>query len=205
MARAPPASSTSPARPAETAAAKSIPFTTPRCDRSPAHENARLPTAHALYGRALLALGEQADAERAFHEELDVNVNDWGTSITDPEDYVGRLAAFGLFTSDGGALRPVPLDQLDHIVAAVRAAQSRLYRAIAAMSRDEKIACGAYVYFGFLRPFAEVAGIADELDWTVPRDIPGPLYDLLAQFEGGQAEDVPEAEYYARFPEEATR
>ena len=40
------------------------------------------------------------------------------------------------------------------------------------MSREEKIRCGAYVYFSFLRPFAAVAGIADELDWTVPRDLP---------------------------------
>ena len=39
------------------------------------------------------------------------------------------------------------------------------------MSRDEKIRCGAYVYFTFLRPFADVAGVADQLDWTVPRDI----------------------------------
>ena len=43
--------------------------------------NARLPTAHALYGRALLALGEQAAAEHAFHEELDVNVNDFEANL----------------------------------------------------------------------------------------------------------------------------
>jgi tetratricopeptide (TPR) repeat protein len=43
--------------------------------------NAKLPTAHALYGRALLALGEQADAERAFHEELDLNVNDFEANL----------------------------------------------------------------------------------------------------------------------------
>ena len=35
------------------------------------------------------------------------------------------------------------------------------YRAITAMTRDEKIRCGAYVYFSFLRPFALEAGIAD--------------------------------------------
>jgi tetratricopeptide (TPR) repeat protein len=40
-----------------------------------------LPTAHALYGRALLALGEQADAERAFHQELDLNVNDFEANL----------------------------------------------------------------------------------------------------------------------------
>ena len=64
-----------------------------------------------------------------------------------------------------------PLDELDGIVAAVRQAQSQHYRNIAAMARDEKIRCGAYVYFTFLRPFAEVAGVADDLDWTVPRDL----------------------------------
>lgn len=47
------------------------------------------------------------------------------------------------------------------------------------MSRDEMIRCGAYVYFTFLRPFAEIAGVADQLDWTVPRDVPQPVYDLL--------------------------
>ena len=78
----------------------------------------------------------------------------------------------------------MPLDELDAIVAAVRKAQSAHYRNIAAMDRDEKIRCGAYVYFSFLRPFAEAAGIADELDWTVPRDIPPPLYEFVSMLEG---------------------
>ncbi len=43
--------------------------------------NPRLPTAHSLYGRALLALGEQADAERAFNEELALNVNDFEANL----------------------------------------------------------------------------------------------------------------------------
>lgn len=43
--------------------------------------NPRLPTAHALYGRALLALGEQDAAERAFHAELDLNVNDFEANL----------------------------------------------------------------------------------------------------------------------------
>ena len=68
-------------------------------------------------------------------------------------------------------------------VAAVRKAQSQHYRNIAAMSRDEKIRAGAYVYFTFLRPFAEEAGVADELDWTVPRDLPGPAYELFSAIE----------------------
>jgi protein O-GlcNAc transferase len=43
--------------------------------------NAALPTAHSLYGRSLLALGEQADAERAFRQELDLNVNDFEANL----------------------------------------------------------------------------------------------------------------------------
>ena len=67
-------------------------------------------------------------------------------------------------------------------------------------SRDEKIRAGAYVYFTFLRPFAEVAGIADELDWSVPRDLPEPIYDFMSMMQGENA-GVPEDEaYYERYP-----
>jgi tetratricopeptide (TPR) repeat protein len=45
------------------------------------HLNPRLPTAHSLYGRSLLALGEQDTAERAFQQELDFNVNDFEANL----------------------------------------------------------------------------------------------------------------------------
>jgi hypothetical protein len=124
-------------------------------------------------------------------------VTDFGTSYTTPEDYLDHLVAFGLFTTDGtvaGELRPVPPTALAEIAAAVRPAQSALYRAVAAMDRHEKIRCGAYVYFSFLRPFAAEAGMADDFDWSAPRDIPGPLYELVSVMEGdntGVADDGP--------------
>jgi tetratricopeptide (TPR) repeat protein len=43
--------------------------------------NPRLPTAHAVYGRALMLLGEPDAAERAFRKELDVNVNDFEANL----------------------------------------------------------------------------------------------------------------------------
>lgn len=43
--------------------------------------NSRLPTAHSLYGRSLLALGEQEAAERAFRQELDLNINDFEANL----------------------------------------------------------------------------------------------------------------------------
>ncbi len=114
---------------------------------------------------------------------VSLQVSDWGTSITEPADYLGRLRAFGLFTPHrDGKLERVPLDDLDDLANRVKDAQRRCYRLIAAMARNERIDAGAYVYFTFLRPFAEVAGVADRLDWTVPRDSLD-LYDGIATLE----------------------
>jgi hypothetical protein len=125
-------------------------------------------------------------------------VTDFGSSYTEPEDYLDRVVRFGLFTTDtpDRSLREVPLDELDGIVDVVRKAQSQHYRNVVAMDRHEKIRCGAYVYFTFLRPFAETAGVADDLDWTVPRDTPEPLYELLSQMEGGNAPPEGDGDYY---------
>jgi hypothetical protein len=128
---------------------------------------------------------------------VDLKVNDWGTSITDPEDYLDHVVGFGLFTTDGGSLRPVDLGELDTIRSTVATTQKALYRRIAAMSRDEKIACGAHVYFTFPKPLAEAAGVADQLDWTVPRDtLANGLYPMISPLEGGGDQPVEEGPYY---------
>jgi len=87
--------------------------------------------------------------------------------------------------------------------ATVKATQKDLYRRIAAMEHREKLDAGAYVYFSFLRPFAVVAGNADVLDWTVPRDSLD-LYPLLEHVKGnvedaGIADEAPET-YYPAIP-----
>ena len=43
--------------------------------------NPSLPTANSAYGRALLGLGDQAGAERAFRKELSVNINDFESNL----------------------------------------------------------------------------------------------------------------------------
>jgi hypothetical protein len=139
-------------------------------------------------------------------DDVQSTFTDFGTSNHTPEDYLDRLVGFGLYTTDGlapGELRAVPADEHDDIVAAVRRAQSQHYRNIAAMTRDEKIRAGAYVYFTFLRPFAEEAGVADQLDWSVPRDLAEPIYELMSAMEGDNG-GVPEDEaYYELYPEGA--
>ena len=114
--------------------------------------------------------------------DVRVTTNDWGTSITDPPDYFGHLSAAGVFTADNGALSPVAPSELEGVAKVVKAAQRTLYRHIAGMSRREKLDAGAYVYFTFLRPFAEAAGVDDRLDWTVPRDSLD-VYEGLATLE----------------------
>ena len=136
-------------------------------------------------------------------DDVDVRITDFGTANTVPEDYLDRLVGFGLFTTDGaddGSLRPVPDGEVGDLLAAVRRAQAQHYRNIAAMSRDEKIRCGAYVYFSFLKPFADVAGVGAALDWTVPRDVPEPLYQLFSAMEGENAGVGDDDEYYALLP-----
>ena len=136
---------------------------------------------------------------------VEMRATDFGSSTTSPEDYLDHLVGFGLFTTTAtGELVPVDLAGIDELVATVRRVQAAHYRAIASMSRDEMIRCGAYVYFSFLRPFAEVAGMADELDWSVPRDVPGPLVELLSAVNGEDVPFDPDAEYYLPLAERPT-
>jgi len=97
-----------------------------------------------------------------------LRVTDWGTSLTEPEDYLPHVQSFGLFDTSGGALTPIGAGGADDLAAAVKDAQKRCYRLIAGMERREKIDAGAYVYFSFIRPFAEDAGCAGDLDWAIP-------------------------------------
>jgi len=114
--------------------------------------------------------------------DVEARITDFGTVVTEPEDYLDRLVRLSLFTTDDaapGELRPVPLEDLSTVAAAARAAERVLYRRIARMDTMEMVRCGAEVYFTFLRPFAEVAGVADRIDWAVPRDLAPPMVDLL--------------------------
>ena len=121
--------------------------------------------------------------------DVGVTITDFGTSVTDPEDYLPHVEEVAWFSTAGGVLEPIDDAGLDSLLTSVKDAQRRLYRLVAGMTRREKIDAGAYVYFSFLRPFAEVAGVADALDWTVPRDSLD-LYPLLEGLDhAGDIED----------------
>ncbi len=119
-------------------------------------------------------------------------VTDFGTSLTEPDDYLPHVVAFALFDTTGGTLVPVARTAFDDLRATVKKTQKDLYRLIAGMEHREKIDAGAYVYFSFLRPFAVAAGIAGALDWTVPRDSLDlyPFLELVKGTEGDFEETV---------------
>ena len=116
--------------------------------------------------------------------DVDLRVTDFGTSMTRPEDYWPRVEEFAFFDVSSDALVPIDGERRDALASAAKTAQKQLYRKIAAMERRAKIDAGAYVYFTFLRPFAEIAGI--DVDWTVPRDS-ADLYPFLELVDGAIA------------------
>ncbi len=116
--------------------------------------------------------------------DTELRVTDFGTSLTKPEDYWPHVESFAFFDVSSGV--PVVIDESARadLAVAAKVAQKQLYRKIAAMERHAKIDAGAYVYFTFLRPFAELAGV--EIDWTVPRDSTD-LYPFLELIDGAIA------------------
>ncbi len=134
-------------------------------------------------------------------DDVRFGVSDFGTAVTDPEDYLPHVEAFALFDTSAARLVPLGDDAIDSLAAAAKSAQRAQYRNIAAMERRDKINCGAYVYFSFLRPFAVAAGIADDLDWTVPRDSLD-LYPFLEMIDGSveAPEVVDPTVYYPQIP-----
>lgn len=153
----------------------------------------------------------EVSAEMPHHEVLGafvlrdarLRVTDFGTSLTQPEDYWPCVDAFAFFDVSSGSLVPIDRAQRDALGGAAKSAQKHLYRKIAAMERRAKIDAGAYVYFTFLRPFAELAGV--EVDWTVPRDSTD-LYPFLELVDGAIAPppdapvETPETYYLPLLP-----
>ncbi len=135
-----------------------------------------------------------------------LRVTDFGTSITQPEDYWPLVEEFAFFDVSSGALEPIGEAARSDLASAAKTAQKQLYRKIAGMERRAKIDAGAYVYFTFLRPFAELAGV--DVDWTVPRDS-ADLYPFLELIDGAVAPppeapaETPET-YYLPSPDPVT-
>lgn len=117
-----------------------------------------------------------------FRPGVHNRVNDLSTTFSIPADNLEFLEAMSVFTTDeSGSLVHVPDDQLDGILAKVKVAQADAYRHIAKWSFADKVKNGAFVYFrGLMWPFTSLAGIDEEIDWSLPSEQLSSIWPIFA-------------------------
>jgi hypothetical protein len=96
-----------------------------------------------------------------------LEINDWGTTFPQPEPFLPRVdaaAVIGHGLEGDELLPPADWPALQDAISRTHVA---LYQRIAAMDRLERITSAAKMYCWGLLPFAEDAGVADEIDWTI--------------------------------------
>ena len=117
-------------------------------------------------------------AALVFRPGVRIEVGDTATSVCIPADPMVDLEAVGLFASNDGVLTPIGFEELEAAAVAAKSAHRSLYRQVASWTWEEKMSAGAFSYFTTLRPFAVLAGVADDVDWTVPRAATGILESM---------------------------
>lgn len=101
-------------------------------------------------------------------------VDDWGSFEAEPNYNQNNMVAVGLYTSDylSDGYLPVHMDSageladyLEHVLDLMVAATNRLWRVMAAWSRDQMIDAGLLVYSSVPRDLAHFAGVYAQDDW----------------------------------------
>jgi hypothetical protein len=110
---------------------------------------------------------------------LRVEVADWGTPYTTPEDYGSRLIGVGLYTSDFLADRYIPVgmgsaaeltDTLEHLTEVFNQATRKLYRRYTEMSARQMIEAGVYTYLSAANGISHAAGTYHQSQWEFVDD-----------------------------------
>jgi hypothetical protein len=127
-------------------------------------------------------------------------ITDFGTTYTTPESYLDHLVGFGLFTTDGqppGEPRPVPLTELDAIVAAVRRRSPPCTaRRGHGSAREDPL---RRLRLLLLPPALRRGGRPGRCGLDRAEGHPGPLYELVSAMEGDNAGVEDDGPYYARW------
>lgn len=103
-----------------------------------------------------------------------IEVSDWGTPYTAPENYQDRVIGVGLYTSDfltDGYL-PVGMgsaaeltETLAELTQQVQEATRKLYARFASMTFDQLVEGGIYTYFHVPSTALHIAGVYEQSDW----------------------------------------
>jgi hypothetical protein len=103
-----------------------------------------------------------------------IDISDWGTPYTTPEDYQSRIVGFGLYTSDFLSDRYTPVgidsraeltDTLNALTEELTQATRNLYSRFAGMSFDQMVEGGIYSYIHAPAETNHMAGVYDQDDW----------------------------------------
>ncbi len=62
--------------------------------------------------------------------DVDLTITDFGTTVSDPENYLDGLSGFALFTTDSGEIRELSDEELVEMAGVAKAAQKNHYRNI---------------------------------------------------------------------------
>jgi hypothetical protein len=127
-------------------------------------------------------------------------INDWGTTFTEPDQLlsvVSDAAVFGHLAD--GTRRLLAQHEWEDPIGDLSHAHLDLYRGFVQMDRRERIFAATRMYTSGLRPFAQVAGATDAVDWSLSPDTlalhPDPFDDddRAAEIFGGAvvANDLP--------------
>lgn len=100
--------------------------------------------------------------------------DDFGSFESDPEFQASHVTGVGLYTSDpltegyqpvGMGSREELTQTFKELTEKLKDAMDKLWRRIAAWSRDEMIEAGSIVYFSIFKDIAHIAGVYDTADW----------------------------------------
>ncbi|MDN5938113.1 MAG: hypothetical protein L0H83_05570 [Salinisphaera sp.] len=108
-------------------------------------------------------------------------INDWGTTFTEPDPLLSAVTEAAVMGHrDGKQIALAPADWPE-ITVALSKEHMTLYQVIAEMDRGQRIFTATQMYTAGLRPFAAVAGVTDQIDWSFSSDTlalyPDPLDD----------------------------
>ena len=107
-------------------------------------------------------------------DDVRVEITDWGTAYTTPEQISGNISGVGLYQSDYLTDRYLPVGMgsaaelaatLDELTAQCAAATRTLYSRYAEMSFTQMVEAGVYTYLSAANGISHAAGTYDQAQW----------------------------------------
>lgn len=109
-------------------------------------------------------------------------INDWGTTFTEPDQLLAAVTEAAVYGHrPDGTRELLGPDAWGDVTNDLSRTHLELYQEFASMDREQRIWSATRMYTSGLRPFAAVAGVLDEIDWSFSPDTtalyPDPLDD----------------------------